>query len=726
MGIVNLNLGIVARSRSASPLAGACLGALSAASLSALAPPAAADDLGSQPLPPTAPAPSPSAPPAAEEITVHGARDEADSASESRTRRRELELRPRLRPGDVLESVPGLVVVQPEGGGKANEYFLRGFDADHGTDIAFFTDGVPVNMPSHAHGQGYSDFSFLIPELVVSVDGAKGPYHAEFGDFATAGAVNLRLAEAFEESFAQYALGPSGIMRGLVVASPKLADDWRTVLAAEVYREDGPFVHPEGLGRYNVYLRTTHDLGTRSKLSLTWMSYGGRWNASGQVPARAVCGEGEPPNPPPQAYGAGCIGRFDTVDPDQRGSTRRHALSLAYSARSEDSDLTAALYAIRYDFKLVSNFTFFADDPVNGDEFEQDDGRTTLGADFRVRKHLHYAGARLTTTLGVQARVDLIDSGLFHDRAAVPVDSVVRAGVKESELAMYAEEEIRLNRSVRFILGGRGDRIDVDVNDLLGRSSGAASQALLSPKLMAVVSPVPGRLDLFADYGRGFHSNDARGAVLGTRAVTLMAPATGYELGAAVQPLPGLRLTGDVFLHDLDSELVWDGDTATTFAAGRTRRYGVELGARYKLGGWLFADVDATFVRARFRDAPAGDDLVPLAPSRTLSAGVGGKKAFGDFTPMGELRVRSIDDRPATADGTLVAQGFTVVDATLGLRWKDVEVAVDGHNLFDATWRQTSFATTSRLPWEPQPVTGINYTPGWPRTVVGRVALYWR
>ena len=661
-----------------------------------------------------------------QEVVVRGAHQDADAASQSSTGHQELELRPRLRSGDLLESVPGLVVVQPEGGGKASEYFLRGFDADHGTDIAFFTDGIPVNMPTHAHGQGYSDFSFLIPELIVSINGYKGPYYAQFGDFATAGAVNLRLAESFGESRAEYSLGQDGIMRGLVIESPRLGDDWRTVMAAELYKEDGPFIHPEGLGRYNVYLRATHDLGAASKVSVTWMSYGGSWDASGQVPARAVCGEGETQNPPPQNYGAECINRFDTVDPTQGGATQRHLASVAFSTQSEDADLTALAYAIRYDLKLFSNFTFFADDPINGDEFEQDDDRTTLGGDFRFRKHVHYAGARLTTTLGLQARQDSITSGLFHDRARQQLDSVLHDSVSESEIGVYAEEEVRLNSFVRFVLGARGDRIDADGNDLLGKSGGAASQALFSPKYVAVLSPLPSKLDLFFDYGRGFHSNDAKGAVLPTNGVTLMAPATGYELGASLQPLRNLHIRANAFLLDLDSELVWDSDTGTTRAAGRTRRYGAEASARYHLKNWLFADLAATFIHARFRDEPSGNDLVPLAPTRTFTAGIGIRWNIGDFTPSGELRIRSIDDRPATQDGSLVAQGFTIADATLGARWKDIELALDAQNLLGTTWRQTSFASTSRLPWEPQPVTGINYTPGWPRTVIGRVAVYWR
>ena len=682
-----------------------------------------ADDLANQPVPPTAPAPSPSASQSPEEVTVHGTHGDSEAASQSSAGHRELELRPRLRAGDLVESVPGLMAVQPEGGGKANEYFLRGFDADHGTDIAFFVDGVPVNMVSHAHGQGYSDLNFLIPELVMSLDGYKGPYYAQFGDFATAGAVNMRLAETFDESYAQYSMGSYGIMRGLVVESPKLGDDWRTVMAAEFYKEDGPFIHPEHLGRFNVYLRATHDLGLWSKVSVTGMSYGGSWNASGQVPARAVCGEGEPQTPSPR--GADCISRFDTIDPTQGGSTQRHAVTIAYSAHTEDSDLTATLYAIRYDFKLYSNFTFFAVDSKNGDEFEQDDDRTTIGGDFRVRKHIHYAGARLTTTFGIQTREDSIDTGLFHDKAREQLSTVVGSGISESEIGAYVEEEIRLNRFVRFVVGARGDRIDVGVDDMLGKSSGTASQALFSPKYMAVLSPVS-QVELFADYGRGFHSNDARGAVPTSNAVTLMAPATGYEVGLSAQPIHGLRLTANAFLLDLDSELVWNGDTGMTYAAGRTRRYGAELGARYRIGNWLFADLDATFIHARFRDSPSGDNLLPLAPSRTFTAGIGAKRTLGDWTPMAELRVRSIDDRPASDDGSLVAQGFTIVDANVGARWKNVELTLDVQNVFDATWRQTSFAYTSRLSWEPQPVRGINFTPGWPRTFIGRAAVYWQ
>ncbi|HVU06163.1 MAG TPA: TonB-dependent receptor, partial [Polyangiaceae bacterium] len=651
----------------------------------AFAAPALAEEAPSNPpdagAPPgNAPVPSPS-PDSEPEVTIAGERPASEAASRVSYTGHELELRPRLRPGDVVEAVPGLFAVQHAGGGKANQYFLRGFDADHGTDVAFFVDGVPVNLPSHGHGQGYSDLHFLIPELVVSLDGYKGPYYAALGDFATAGAVNLRLAETFDESYAAYTVGQYGIQRGLVVESPKLGEDWSAILAAEVYTDDGPFENPEGLNRFNVYARATRNVGTSGKLSATWMSYGSSWHGSGQIPARAVCGEGEPENPPPAAYGEPCIDHFGYVDPSEGGDTQRHMLSLAYSASSNDTDVSALAYLVRYRFSLYSNFTFFGDDPARGDEIEQDDDRTVLGTDFRVKRHVRLGAATLSSTLGLQVRTDGIDNALYHDAARERLEPRVSAHVAESDIGVFAEEDARLARWLRVVVGLRGERIDVNVDDRLedtGRSgtktSGIKGAALLMPKAMLVLSPAPA-LDLFADVGRGFHSNDARGAVLGTNAATLMTSAWGYEAGARVSPLPGLVLQAAAFILDLDSELVWEGDAGTTSPAGRTRRVGAELGARYRIGSWLFADADATFTRARYRENAGNAEAVALAPTRTFTAGFGVRHALGPVTPFGALRVKSIAERPADETNTFTAEGFTVLDADAGLRWKDVEAS---------------------------------------------------
>jgi outer membrane receptor protein involved in Fe transport len=455
------------------------------------------------------------------------------------------------------------------------------------------------------------------------------------------------------------------------------------------------------------------------------MSYGSKWNGSGQIPARAVCGEGEPGSPSPESVSQSCIDHFGYVDPTEGGATQRQMLSASFSTVSEDSDLTAMLYVIKYRFTLYSNFTFFAEDPIHGDQIEQNDDRVTSGFDLRFRQHVHFLGAKFTTTGGLQSRFDAIDNALHHDEARVRLEDRAASRINELGLALFVEENAKLNDYLRFVVGARLDRIDVDVDDRLGGTdSGIKGSTLFSPKWMAIVSPIA-ELDLFLDYGRGFHSNDARGAVLATDPARLITPATGYELGGEIRPLAGLALTAAGFLLDLDSELVWSGDRGTTEAAGATRRYGLEVGGRYRIGNWLFADLDATFTHASYRAHADNGQAVALAPRRTLSAGIGARPAVGDFIPFGSFRVKSIADRPATEDETLVAQGFTIVDASAGLRWKNVEAGVELQNLFDSKWREVNFATESRLAYEPAKVTGIHYTPGWPRTVMGHLAVYW-
>ena len=664
-----------------------------------------------------------------DDVTVHAEKPGADAASHILVSQRDLELRPRLRPGDILEAVPGLFAVQHAGGGKANQYFLRGFDADHGTDVAFFVDGVPVNMPSHGHGQGYADFHFLIPELVVTLDAVKGPYYASYGDFATAGAINLRLAESFDQSFASFQVGQFGVLRGLVVASPKLGDTWRTLLAVEGFKDDGPFVNPERLGRFNAFARITHDLG-EGKLSLTAMSYSSGWNGSGQIPARAVCGEGEAGAPPPSRFGQPCIDHFGSVDPTEGGSTQRHQGSIAYSLTGRHEDLQAMAYAISYRFRLYSNFTFFDRDPQNGDEIEQSDARFVVGTDVRYRNHQHVGRSTFRTTLGTQVRYDGIENSLYYAHARERLSPQVDADIGETSIGVFAEEDVRLTKQLRFVAGLRAQRVDVRVDDKLeslttqgNATSGLANAFQVLPKLMWIVSPVDG-WDLFASFGRGYHSNDARGAVRQVDPARLMTPATGYEVGTRVTPLKGLSLSAAAFLLDLDSELVWLGDEGTTEASTKTRRYGVELSARYRISNWLYADLDGTLAHASYVANAGNGDAVALAPTRTFTAGVGARPTFGHWTPFGSLRVKALGDRPANQDGSLTAEGFVIVDANAGVRWRDVEVGLDVQNLLGATWREVNFATTTRLSYEPQAVNGIHYSPGWPRTVMGRFTVY--
>ena len=665
-------------------------------------------------------------------VTIAAEKPASESASSLVVGHRELDLRPRARSGDVVEAVPGLFAVQHAGGGKANQFFLRGFDADHGTDIAFSVDGVPVNLPSHGHGQGYADLHFVIPELVMSVEAQKGPYYADAGDFATAGSVKLHLASALEEGFAAASVGQFGQMRAVAAVSPSLGETTHLVAAFEAAKQDGPFEHPEGLERMNLYVRGTTEVGRHGEAAVTWMSYRSSWNSSGQLPVRAVCGAAEANSLPPSAYGQPCIDRFGSVDPSEGGNSTRHSFSTRIRWSRGDTDFEAIAYAVRYGFRLRSNFTLFRDDPVHGDAIEQRDDRAVSGVDLHAHHRATIDGHRLTTTIGTAARIDDVANGLEHVLAGQELQAVRSDDVRVMSLSPYVSEDVRLNRFVRLILGVRAERIDGRVSDTriarpagASDASGAKSAALLLPKAMAVVSPTP-RLDLFADAGRGFHSNDVRGAVLDVNPARLITPAIGYEAGVRLRPFDGLVLSSDACVLDLDSELTWSGDEGTTEPAGRTRRTGVELSARYRVQNVLFADVDATFVRARFRDGAMAGAPVPLAPTRTLSAGIGARPTFGSWTPFAAVRLRSIDARPANADGSLQTQGFTLVDANAGLRFNDMEVALDAQNVLGTAWNEVELATLSRLAYEPRAIEGLHATPGWPRTILGRASIAWR
>ncbi|MBM4373465.1 MAG: TonB-dependent receptor [Deltaproteobacteria bacterium] len=625
----------------------------------------------------------------------------------------ELKARPKLRPADALQAAGGLIAVQHAGGGKANQYFLRGFDIDHGTDLLLTIDGVPVNLVSHGHGQGYADLNFVIPEVITSLDVYKGSYHTELGDFATAGSVNFRLADILPESFAAASVGQYGILRGVGTVSRTVGDDWRFTVAGEVATQDGPFENAEKYRRMNAYLRATHDLSPSSSVTMTWMSHTGRWRANGQLPARAVA--------------SGLIDRFGTLDPTEGGTTQRHIASLRYNARiADDAALDVLAYAQRYDWRLYSNFTFFLDDPVNGDQIEQTDGRWVFGVNGGARLlHRHFGPVQIETRAGLQVRSDGIDNGLFHTRATERLDTRVDAGISQTSLGLYVEERLAYKKWLAVRAGVRVDRLDVSVTDRktpTGPESleGSAGDMLASPKLSVVLAPHT-TTQLYLNYGRGFHSNDARGATRRTDPATLLVPATTYEVGARVRPWRPLVLTAAAYRIDLDSELVWSGDAGTTEPSEATRRIGLEMGGRLNLNRWLFADVDLTLNRAAFKGNAGNGGAVALAPTRTLSAGIGARAKFGTF---GSLRVRHVGERPANEDGSLVAEGFTIVDAQVGHRYKAFEATVDVQNLLNSEWREVQFATTSRLANEAKPVDEVNFTPGWPITVRATLAAY--
>lgn len=635
------------------------------------------------------------------------------AASSQVIRDRDLKLRGIIQPSDIIKVTPGLYTGQHAGGGKANQYFLRGFDADHGTDVAFWLDGMPINNVSHGHGQGYTDLHFIIPELVDRVEVNKGPYFTEYGDFATAGAVQMRTRTDVPENYVYGFGGSFGTYRMLnVLTLPK--SEHKPVFAAEVSGQDGPFVHPEGLQRYNLFFRTSFWNKPASDLSLTLMSYGSGWHGSGQIPLREVQ--------------AGRLDPFDSIDSTEGGNSQRQSASLLYKARPNGRDeWTTSAYAINYRLALYSNFTFYARDPVNGDQIEQNDQRVTLGAQSAYRIERDALGTTWKTTFGAQTRHDKIHNELNYDIARQRLSQAVNADIRQGSLATYAQEEVVPTSWFRIVAGLRADYYGFDVEDKLNvapstatNTSGVKQASIISPKANFIFTPLQ-NWDIYLNYGEGFHSNDARGIVQAQNAATPLTKARGYEVGSRTRLFERLDLAVALWRLDLDSELVWSGDAGGTEDSGRTKRYGIDAELRYQVLDWLWSDFDITQSKARFVNNAGNGDAVALAPTRTISGGLSAMHSSGLY---GSLRCEHIGERPAIEDESLTAEGFTLFDFSSGYRRKNWEFTFYVKNLFNTTWRQAQFANESQSRGEAAPVNDIHFVPGEPRGYYGGVKYY--
>jgi hypothetical protein len=640
-----------------------------------------------------------------ETITIHE-ETPPEAASSIHLDQQALQSRPHTTPSDLLRGVPGFVVAQHAGGGKADQLFLRGFDADHGTDVAIFVDGVPANMPSHGHGQGYADTHWLIPETVASIDAHKGPYSARFGDFYTAGAVEMKTIDHVDGLQLQLTGGtefdgPAAFRdptyRIVALTSPRFAGG-DALIAGEMFYTDGPFENPQRFRRMNLLGKWSGD-AAGGTLTVATTAYTAGWNASGQIPARAV--------------DDGMIGRFGSIDPTEGGQSSRASASVTW----ERGGFRAQTFIVDYNLRLFSDFTLFARDPVNGDEIEQDDARTIYGVDLSYARR-HPLGV---FSVGAQARADDVAASLWHDAARVRLSDCFSDGVNPCidtnarirDLSLWAEDDAQLRPWLRAIAGVRGDFFTWNVDDLNPRTvdtpqttAGVAQSAIVSPKLSLV--GIFGAVQLFANAGTGFHSNDARAAVQANGGGAL-AQAAGAEIGARLG-WRRVKLAAALWYLHLSSEQVWNGDEGTTEPAGATVRYGLDTDAVWEATPWLSVDANVEIAHASFVANAGNGNALALAPKLLGGGGV----TFHRGGTMIALRGRGIGPRPANDSNTLTADGYFILDLvaaeTIG-RWR-FGLTID--NLLDSAWREAQFAETSRLPGEPAPVEDVHFTPGTP------------
>ena len=630
------------------------------------------------------------------------------SSSEQLIPGKDFELRPEGRPADVLRLVPGLIISQHQGGGKAEQYLIRGFDADHGTDIALFVDGVPVNMRSHAHGQGYADLHFMIPETIRVAEVLKGPYFPEYGDFATAAVVNFLTKDGVAENTLEISGGSFNTQRYLALLSPT-RDALKTFVAIEGYRSDGPFQHPNGYSRFNLFAKASATLGEDLKLSVWGSYYQADWHGSGEVPLRAVR--------------EGIIDRFGSIDPSEGGFTRRSNLhgELSWTPR-EDHRLTARPYLTSYQLNLFNDFTLFLNDPVGGDEINQRDRRLLAGFDIQYEIKSRPLGMDLTSTAGLQYRIDTPHLVLAAATQRHQTGRVQDVKIVEQSVSPFLKLDVLALDRVRLVTGVRGDVFSYDVrqtvNTAEGSLNGRVTRGRPNYKANLVLGPWA-NTELFASFGTGFHSNDAR-AVIANPALEALPTATGYELGFKTRLLPRTEIFATYWFLHLASELVFVGDEGTTEASGRSRREGIEFGAKVRLLDWLTFTGNFTYTtKAELVDTR---QAIPLAPIWTARADLTARLPWGLAS---SLEMRYLGDRPADPDRLSVAKGYTLFNWTTRYRYRDLEAFLSVENLTNTHWRESQLFFTSRLPGEPAAGVGdIHFTPGNPRSFLGGVAIH--
>lgn len=634
----------------------------------------------------------------------------SDAASQGTITPQLIETRPMLRPGEVLEYVPGVIITQHSGDGKANQYFLRGFNLDHGTDFLTTIDHMPVNLPTHAHGQGYSDINFLLPELVSRVEYKKGPYFADEGDFSSAGAADIVYYTKMPKGIASLGLGSNGYQRAMAANSFD-AGPGHLLYGFELFHNDGPWTSPEDYRKLNGVLRFSQ--GTNADgYTLSLMGYTGKWNATDQIPQRAV--------------DDGTISRFGAIDPTDGGRTSRYSLSLdRHKTLANGVVFHMDVYAIKYRLNLFSNFTYFLDHPSVGDQFEQADDRTVVGLTPRWVLTENWGERQVTHKLGIDARRDDINVALYNtsarERVATTPSTARSDKVLQTGVGLYYENALQWTDKFRSIAGVREDFYDASVDSDPAGNSGTTRAHIASPKLSFILGPFD-KTEYFLNYGQGFHSNDARGTTIASATkVPALVKTRGEEIGMRTERFPHLQSSLSLWQLSLDSELVFKGDSGTTEASRPSLRRGVEWSNRYIPHEWLLVDLDLSVSRARFTESDplVAGNYIPGAIDRVASLGVT-VKDIGRWS--GTVHARYFGPRPLIEDNSVRSQSSVIFSARASYKF-DAKTSVnfDVFNLFDRKVNDIEYYYPSQLRNETSPVNDIHFHPAEPRSA--RLAL---
>ena len=650
-------------------------------------------------------------------VEIRGHYDNAvgtsDAASQGTIRAELLKSRPAQRPGEVLEFIPGMIVTQHSGDGKANQYFLRGFNLDHGTDFATFVNGMPVNMPTHAHGHGYTDLNFLIPELVERIGYRKGPYFANVGDFGSAGAAEIQYRSSLDVPFAQLTLGERGYRRGLLGGSHETAGGVTWLGALEWMGNDGPWTVPENLKRLNAVL--TASGGTRAQgWQASAMAYDAKWTATDQIPQRLIDAG---------RYLGKPFGRYDSLDPTDGGGTSRYSLSGQWHQVDDRSTTRVSAYAMRYSLGLNSNFTFALDRPETGDQFAQRDRRTVLGLNAVQSINHQWLGRSVRSEMGMQVRRDGISVGLF-DTAQRQVTAVTRDdAVTQTSVGLYGQSTIELTPWLRTLVGARADRMDMQVTSkTLSANSGTSGDLQLSPKFSLIAGPFA-RTELFLNTGRGLHSNDARGttAMVDPRSgdpvnkVPVLVASRGAEVGVRTEAVPGLQSSLALWRLHVDSELVYVGDAGVTEPSLASIRRGVEFNNRWQPRQWLLFDADLAWTHARFDNG----DRIPNAVDRVGSVAA----TLRDLGPWStSVQLRYLGSGALIEDNSVRSSPSVTTNWRLSRRtneWfgRGSEIMLDVFNVGNRKVNDIQYFYESRLPGETDAVADRHVHPAEPRTI---------